>query len=501
MRDPVMVVKPGDPRYRDLQLRGKNRRFMGSPSSVFVTRDTRDVAEAVDTAVAAGGKLAVRSGGHCTEGFVDDPAIESVVDLSTMDSVYYDAGRRAFAVEAGATFGRVYQALDLGWGVTLPGSTCPSVGVGGHVIGGGFGALSRMHGCVADHLYAVEAVMVTADGRAEQLVATRDEGDPNRDLWWAHTGGGGGNFGIATKFWFRSPSAATDDPTLLLPKRPAGYTVASVAWQWADLDEGAFATLVDNFTGWCERNSSPDGPGAAIWGTLLAFRKEFGAVMLTGQIDPGQPGSREALDMYLADVTAKVPHGTTTVRDEPWLYNAVNLPDTSDALGLSATRLRSKVKGAFLRSALDAAQTRTAFDYLTSDGYDWRGGVMVLCTWGGRINALDPHDTAFAHRDSTVLLSVGSFWDAPDCDDKHIDWLRSFYRDLFITTGGVPVPNDRTSGCYVNWPDPDLRDEKWNQSTTPWSELYYRDNYSRLQDAKRRWDPSDVFNHALSIAR
>ena len=348
MRDPVTVVKPGDPRYRDLQLRGKNRRFVGTPDRVFVARDTRDVVDAVDAAVAAGGKLAVRSGGHGMEGFVDDPAVDSVVDLSAMDSVYYDPGRRAFAVEAGATFGRVYQALDLGWGVTLPGSTCPSVGVGGHVIGGGFGALSRRYGCVADHLYAVEAVTVTADGRAEQLVATRDEDDPNRELWWAHTGGGGGNFGIATKFWFRSPSAPTDDPSLLLPKRPAGYTVASVAWPWADLNEGAFATLVDNFTGWCERNSSPDGPGSDLWGTLITFRKDFGVVMLTGQIDPGQPGSRETLDTYLAEVTANVPTGTTTTRnDEPWLYSAVNLPDTSDALGL---RRRGSVRKSRARS-------------------------------------------------------------------------------------------------------------------------------------------------------
>ncbi len=500
MRDRVTVVKPGDPRYRDLQLRGKNRRFVGTPDSVFVVRDTCDVVDAVATAVAAGRKLAVRSGGHCMEGFVDDPAIECVIDLAQLDSVYYDPGRRAFAVEAGATYGRLYQALDLGWGVTLPGSTCPGVGVGGHVIGGGFGALSRLYGCVADHLYAVEAVVVTADGEVKQVIATRDEGDPNRDLWWAHTGGGGGNFGVATKFWFRSRDAQTDDPALLLPKRPSGYTTASVAWKWSDLDEDAFTTLVDNFTGWCERNSSPDSPAAAIWGTLIGFRKEFGVVILTGQIDPGQPHSRESLATYFAEVTANVPNGTETNRnDEPWLYHTVNLPDTSDALGLPATQLRSKAKGAYLRSPLDAAQTGTAFDYLTNDDYDWRGGVMVLATWGGQINALDPQDTAFAHRDSTVLLSVGSFWGEPDEDDKHLNWVRSFYRDLFTTTGGVPVPNDRTSGCYVNWPDPDLKDEKWNRSTTPWSELYYRENYPKLQETKRRWDPGDIFNHALLI--
>lgn len=499
MRDRV-TVRPGDPQYRDLQLRGKNRRFVGTPDSVHLVQDTADVVDVVETAVAGGQRLAVRSGGHCMEGFVDDPAIECVIDLARMDSVYYDAERRAFAVEAGTTYGRAYQALDLGWGVTLPGSTCPSVGVAGHVLGGGFGALSRTYGCVADHLYAVESVVVAADGQVNQVIATRDEADPHRDLWWAHAGGGGGNFGVATKFWFRGPDAQGDDPALLLPQRPSGYTVASVAWKWADLSENAFTTLVDNFAGWCERNSSPGCPETAIWGTLIAFRKEFGVVILTGQVDPGRPNAREILDAYFAEVTADVPRGAKAIRhDEPWLHNTVNLPDTSDALGLQAMQLRSKVRGALLRSRLDAAQTATAFDYLTNDDYDWRGGVMVLTTWGGQINALEPDETAFAHRDSTILLSVGCFWDEPDEDAKHLNWVRRFYQEVFATTGGVPVPNDQTSGCYVNWPDPDLREENWNRSTTPWSDLYYRANYPKLQEIKRRWDPGDIFHHALSI--
>jgi FAD/FMN-containing dehydrogenase len=95
-------VHPRDPLYRDLQLRGYNRRFVGTPDSVFVVNDTNQVMNAVDAAVASGKKLAVRSGGHCTEGLVDDPAVRCLIDLGQMDSVYYDRHRRAFAVEAGA---------------------------------------------------------------------------------------------------------------------------------------------------------------------------------------------------------------------------------------------------------------------------------------------------------------------------------------------------------------------------------------------------------------
>ena len=94
-RDHFAEVSPGDPLYRDLQLRGYNRRFVGRPDSVFVVADTDQVVNAVDAAVASGKKLAVRSGGHCVEGLVDDPAVQCVIDLGQMDSVYYDRHRRA----------------------------------------------------------------------------------------------------------------------------------------------------------------------------------------------------------------------------------------------------------------------------------------------------------------------------------------------------------------------------------------------------------------------
>ena len=223
-------------------------------------------------------------------------------------------------------------------------------------------------------------------------------------------------------------------------------------------------------------------------------------VTLTGQVDPGQPQSGEALDTYVAEVTANVPNGMKTTQDDaPWQYTTLHALDVADALGIPATQLRSKAKGAFLRSALDGSQVRTIFERLTSDDYGWRGATVVFVTWGGKINALSPQGTAVAERDSVALFSVGNVWDNPEEDEKHLTWNRTLYRDVFAATGGVPVPNDRTGGCYINWPDPDLLEEEWNQSGVPWSELYYGGNYKKLQEAKGRWDPHQVFNHVLSV--
>ncbi|MFD0392095.1 FAD-binding protein [Streptomyces nogalater] len=115
-------------------------------------------------------------------------------------------------MEPGALLGEVYRRLFLGWGVTVPAGATAEVGIGGHVLGGGYGALSRRYGLSVDHLYAVEVVVVDERGRASTVVATREPGDPHRDLWWGHTGGGGGNFGVVTRYWFRSPARRA--PTL-----------------------------------------------------------------------------------------------------------------------------------------------------------------------------------------------------------------------------------------------------------------------------------------------
>jgi hypothetical protein len=312
----------------------------------------------------------------------------------------------------------------------------------------------------------VETVVVDENGKAKAVTATREEDDPHRDLWWAHAGGGGGNFGVATKFWFRSRDGQGDDPTLLLPKRPSGYTMASVVWRWADLDEENFTTLVNNYMRWCERNSSPGSPAASVNGNLVLFRKEFGVVTLTGQVDPGQPQSSQALDTYVAEVTANVPGGMKRTKyGEPWLYTTLHAPEVADALGMPATQLRSKTKGALLRSALDGSQLRMIFERLTSDDYGWQ--CLGQPRRGRKALDVEPNPLSGRVR-------------------RH-RWRAGTQR------------SDR--GCYINWPDPDLLEAEWNQSGVPWSELYYGENYKRLRDAKRRWDPHQVFNHVCRSSR
>jgi hypothetical protein len=490
------TVTPDDVRYDSL-LRGNNHRFVGRPDYVRLARSTEDVVLAVGAAVRAGKRIAVRSGGHCFEGFVADPDVQVLVDLSELTSVYFDRSRRAFAVEPGATLGHVYRTLFKGWGVTIPGGGCPEVGAGGHFLGGGYGPLSRLHGSVVDHLYAVEVVVVDRSGRARSVVATREPNDPHRELWWAHTGGGGGNFGVVTRYWLRAPGVSGSDPTRLLPAAPGTLLRSIVLWGWAALDQRAFVTLLRNFGTWFERNSAPGSPAAAIYNTFLVTHRAAGGLIMVACADAGVPDADRLLRDHIAAITADV--GVTPFiagpEPVPWLHY-MTWPGTGEA-GDSVTR-RYKNKAAYLRRSLTDRQLQTVHKHLTDD-YANPAGVLLLVAYGGKTNAVAPDATAVAQRDSVLKAVYATTWTSQTEDAHHLAWIREFYRDVYAETGGVPVPNEVSDGSYINYPDVDLADPQWNTSGVPWHDLYYKHNYPRLQRIKARWDPRNVFHHALSI--
>jgi len=490
-------VGPDDPRYAHLARRGFNQRFHGRPDYVRLVGSTADVVAAVQDAVQAKARLAVRSGGHCLEGFVADPAVRVVIDTSLMSDVAFDAERHAFVVEAGATTGETYRKLFLGWGVTLPAGESPDLGMGGHVLGGAFGFLCREHGLAADHLYAVEVVVVDETGKARSVIATREASDPNRDLWWAHTGGGGGNFGVVTRYWLRSPGVQGDDPARLLPRAPESVLVFRVGWNWSDIDEGAYTRLLRNFGEWCENNRGADSPSARLFSLLFLRRRQSGVIEIKGLSTAGADAER-LVDAHLAAVSAGVAAPfTRQVERMSWLRFALDpLPElfrgaTGDVL--------VKVKDALLRKRFTDRQMAVAFQYLTRTDHDVPGGMLGLATYGGKVNTVAPDATASPQRDAILDVACTAGWGDPKDEARTLAWVRAFYRDLFAETGGVPVPGDVADGAMINHPDVDLADPEWNRSGVPWSTLYYKDNYPRLQRVKARWDPLDVFHHALSI--
>nr|WP_235716142.1 BBE domain-containing protein [Amycolatopsis sp. ATCC 39116] len=496
--DPV-TIRPGDPRYEDLVLRRTSERFFPRPGSFRLPTTTEQVVRAVADATREGKRVTVRSGGHCYENFVGDGA-EVIIDMSAMRQVTFDRRRNAFMIEPGATLWEVFERLYLGWGVTIPGGQCGGVAAGGHIQGGGYGPLSRSLGSVVDYLYAVEVVVVDRFGRARAVVATREQDDENRDLWWAHTGGGGGNFGVVTRYWVRSPGATGDDPARLLPKPPAVTLGATIGWRWQDTTEESFHRLLRNYGEWHERHSTPGSPYASLFSPMLITRRNTGAdpgaFVMVATMDGTLPDANRLLSEYVQEITAGV-QGTITVEPPhrlPWLA-AVKAGSLSqeDESGMF------KAKAAYLRKRFTDAQIGTAYRYLTSTDHHNERAVLLLVPYGGKVNTVAPDATALAQRDSIMKAIYTVTWTDPEGEQANLDWIRRWYRAMYQDTGGVPVPGSVTDGSYINYPDVDTTDPEWNRSGVPWHTLYYKDNYGRLQQVKARWDPRDVFHHAMSV--
>ncbi len=119
----------------------------------------------------------------------------------------------------------------------------------------------------------------------------------------------------------------------------------------------------------------------------------------------------------------------------------------------------------------------------------------------GLVDEPSPDATATATRAAVrkAVHGTGTWADGED-GARHLTWVRDCYRDVYAATGGVPVPDRRNAGSYINYPDVDRLDTRWNTSGVPWTTLYYRGNYPRLQRVKKQYDPRNVFRHPMSIA-
>jgi FAD/FMN-containing dehydrogenase len=431
------VVTPASPRYASLRL-PYNTRYAGiHPHAIVQPLDERDVQAVVRWAAKRKVRIAARSGGHSYAGYSTTSGV--IVDLVHLGRVRL-AGTRA-VVGPGARLGHVVSTLAAR-GRAIPTGTCPSVGVGGLTLGGGYGFASRAWGLTSDKLVA--ARIVTADGKALAVDASH-----HSDLFWALRGGGGGNFGIVTQLTFRTHAAAD-----------AAWFVDSFAWADA-------AHVLDAFLAWAP--SAPDGVGAlcrlAAGGTPTV--QVFGQFL----------GSQAQLASLLAPLHAKVTPSSSSSGTSSWVdlarrwggchtltldQCAVPHPNPfaagSDYIG---KRPSLAALGAF-PTAIEARGTAS--------------GALLVDAYGGAINRVPAKATAFVHRNQ--LASVQTFAAG---DGSARAWVDATRKAIRPATSGF---------SYQNYIDPDL---------AAWQHAYYGANLPRLKQVKRRYDPGNLFRFAQSI--
>ncbi|GAA1534562.1 FAD-binding oxidoreductase [Actinomadura kijaniata] len=439
------LIRPGEAGY-DAARRLHIPRFDRiRPAGIAYCGNEQDVAECLTFAARQGLPVAVRSGGHNYAGWSTGTGL--VVDVSPLDRVEVERGRAV--VGTGTRLIDLYDRLAAAKAL-VPAGTCPTVGIGGLTLGGGIGPLTRAYGLTCDVLESVR--IVTPDGRVRECDARREP-----DLFWACRGGGGGNFGVATSFAFRTHGAED-------------LTEFTVRWPWS--------RAADAVRGWQEwAPAAPEG----IWSSLQ-IEADPASLSITGFAldDP---------DAELDRFTGKV-GGSPDVTTRRLSYLAA-MKLTAGCSGRSVGQCHTRgdlpgqrPEGNYPRTEY-TAKSHVAHRPLPPDAIDalvdrFSGGgrpgrSVLMDAFGGAMRRTRPGDTAFPHREALFCVQY-----LADTGDR--DWLRGTHDAV-----GRRLPG---AGAYVNYIDPELAD---------WRRAYYGANLDRLARIRATYDPNRLLRFPQAL--
>jgi FAD/FMN-containing dehydrogenase len=435
------VITPGDPGYDD-RRQVQNRMHDRYPALIVRAAGAADVARTVVFARDAGLELSIRGGAHSMAGHsTNDGGV--VLDMGAMKGLHIDPERRMAWAQAGLTAGE-YTAATAAHGLITPFGDVATVGIGGLTLGGGIGWLSRKYGLTIDALVSVD--IVTADGHL--INASEDE---HQDLFWAIRGGGG-NFGVVTRFQFKLyPVDTVLGGALVMPlTRDVLRSLVPVA--------AAAPRELTTISFIMPAPPAPFIPADVVGQPIL-----FMTFVYDGDIDAGQAvlDQFRAVATPIADLAMPMPY--------PEIYEF-----TKDA----STPGPEVVRSLFLDSLDDAAVDTILAAVADSSS---PANMVELRVLGGAMQDVDDDATAFAHRAAPVLVAIIAVFDDPATESLHRAWAEGLMADL--------RPN--AMGVYSNF----VADEGADRI----HEAYPGLTYQRLAQVKRRYDPTNLFHHNQNI--
>lgn len=495
--DAPSIIERNDPRFETLK-RGHNLRFPATDSEaasrIVVCSIEEEIADALQRIVTSGLRPTIRSGGHCYEDFVSNNPGGAILDLSTFNSV--DRHNGTFRIAPGALLGDVYQTLYKRYGVTLPAGTCYMVGAGGHISGGGYGLLSRLHGLTSDWLTAVDILTVDSHGK---VIPRHIDAQHDPDLFRACRGAGGGNFGVITRFHFGN-----------LPTAPREVAEATLWFSWSSITEEIFTKILTTFGDyWATRGLESDTWG--LFAILFLVPDNHSGARFgihTQFVDPDGTATglsilREFLDRFASFSTELGSPSPATTPSKLHQYEIERRPWLSATLagGGSGGGSRAKYKSAYMKQNFTPAECKTVYHYLTNAGNQTQGIYLSVDSYGGAINRSGRiHDTAIAQRASIMKLQWQCYWRTQEEDAARLKFTDDFFTAVYTGSHvsaeyqGTPL-GDRFEGCYMNYADSDMLRYKH------WPQLFYGTGslYPFLQSVKRRYDPNNIFHSSMSI--
>jgi FAD/FMN-containing dehydrogenase len=428
------LIRPHDSGYEEARTVFYGG-FDRHPALIVRVADATDVSHVITLARERGLELAVRSGGHSVAGHSTTEG-GIVLDLSEMKNLEIDTEGRTAWAQTGLTAGEYTAAVGAHGLATGFGDT-GSVGIGGITLGGGVGYLVRKHGLTIDDVLAAE--IVTADG---ELFRVDAESHP--DLFWAIRGGGG-NFGVVTRYHYRLHEVSTIvGGMLVLPATPE--VIASFIAE-AETAPEELSTIANIMPAPPMPFLPAEAHGQLIILAMLAY---------AGEVDEGERAIApfRALAEPIADMVRPMPY--------PEIYP----PEEGDYHPTAVGRTMFMDK-------IDRDIAEMIVEYLGASDAVMR--VVQLRVLGGAMARVPAHATAFAHRSSRIMVNVAAFYEGPEDRVAREAWVSDF-------AAGLRQGED---GAYVGF----LGEEGEGRVR----DAYPGATWERLAEIKGRYDPTNLF--------
>ncbi|UZO26682.1 uncharacterized protein OCT59_018896 [Rhizophagus irregularis] len=416
-----------------------------TPSVLIYAANNQDVQTSINCATKLKMDITARSGGHSYEKYgLGGRNNVMVVDLTNINEITIDSKAKTAKIGAGNRLGVIYDKLSQA-GFLIPAGTCPSVGIGGHALGGGYGFAGRKYGFAADNIISME--MVDANGKLLQV-----DKQTNADLFFALRGAGGGSFGIVTSFVFK------------LHEVPPQVTSMQFQFRRSQVQQ--------LFTAYNEVGPTLDN------NIVLSVSLDKDSLSIDGLYLGPAKNAKDAMKPFLS----RAPKPTSSNFKQETFFDSVvtfSYVPPNDVVKPKHHPYFFKAKSFFVNKGLTSEAIDTLSNFLSTVSCSTYALFDLL---GGTANIVDD-TSSFMHRDSIYGIQlVGSDWKNKAQGDKCVKELNDF---------GKNFQSKFTSYfSYQNYIDRDLDD---------WQTRYYGQNFNKLVDIKTKYDPNNLFKFPQSI--
>ncbi|KAK9747635.1 hypothetical protein RND81_02G004800 [Saponaria officinalis] len=472
--------------YTDLLQKAQhNPRWLNAPYAnrpLYIVTPTKEteITATILCSKQQGLQVRIRSGGHDYEGLSYLSRTPFVlIDLIKLREINIDMRDQTVWVQTGTTLGELYYKISKTSNVYgFPAGTCPTVGVGGHISGGGFGALTRKYGVAADHV--VDARLVDVNGRVLNRVSMGE------DLFWAIRGGGGASFGVITAWKIK-----------LVPV-PNVVTVFTVH---KTLAEGA-SKLVDR------------------WQRILHKLPDDLFIRIIVQNLGGGNGRNKIVQvsfnsMFLGNIRSLMPLMKQSFPELGLKANDCTEMSWIDSVLYFAGYSRGEPREVLLDRAHQLYKTyfKAKSDFVTRPipetalQHAWERHLrvdtpfMILEPLGGKMDSIPETQIPFPHRKGNLYnIQYMVKWKVNEAAEakKHVRWIRLLHKYM------GPYVSVSPRAAYLNYRDLDLgingiNGTKSYSDAKVWGIRYFKNNFERLAKVKSRTDPTNFFRDEQSI--